>query len=135
MTHVFHAGHVCGAGDDEGAALLELDAGAHSCCDAAAHVTAGTRDSTVSTVSQLRQLYDTSLHTEGESGRERGVGKKRRGHKHVVEGRERGRGDGRDALQAVVREDQRLQVCPVREGRGELGERVAAEHAVCGAHT
>lgn len=61
MTHVFHAAHVCGAVDDAGTGLAELDAGAHSCCDAAAHVTAGTRDSTVSTVSQLRQLYDTSL--------------------------------------------------------------------------
>lgn len=62
MTHVFHTGHARGAGAvDDCAGLAELDAGAHSCCVGAAHVTAGTRESTVSTVSQLRQLYDTSL--------------------------------------------------------------------------
>ena len=52
--------------------------------------------------------------------------------KHVVEGRERRGGDGRDALHVVVREDERLQVRPVRERGRELRERVAAEHPVRG---
>lgn len=73
MAHVFHAGHACGTADDDGAGVAELDAGPHSCCDVAAHVTAGTRDSTVSTVSQLRQLYDTSLWCKKEKREERKV--------------------------------------------------------------